>query len=302
MTNEITTHQSGGVSTWLSPTSFEKAMQIAELMAKCGTLPAHIKGNPSDCFRIVIQAAKWKIDPFAVAECTSLVHGRMCFEGKLVASVLQSMNAIEGKLKYEHKGDGQNMSIVVTGTPRGGTPVSITGSVKEWRTRTYKDNKELPNAWDKDPFSMLVYRGTRQWTRVYCPEVIMGIYTPDEMEEIKEVEGTVIPEAKEPRRRTVTVKTLEGEAKTDAAPVVAVTVTNNDPPVVDFKPKRDALNALALSLVKQYGDAAKTAFAAIRKRHEVSGVNGIPDDKLDEAMKDLERLEADLAEDAGKAS
>lgn len=300
MTNEITTQQSGGVSTWLSPTSFDKAMQIAELMAKCGTLPTHLK-NPSDCFRIVVQAAKWGMDPFAVGECTSVVHGRLCFEGKLVYAALVSMNAIEGRLTYEHKGEGQGMSITVRGTPRGGQPVSITGSVKEWRTRMWKDNKEVPNNWDKDPASMLVYRGTRQWARLYAPEAVLGVYAPDEIEEVKEVEGTVIPEAKEPRRRTVTVKTLEGEGKTDVAPAVAVTVTNNEPPVVDCKPKRDALNALALSLVKQYGDAAKTAFAAIRKRHEVSGVNGIPDDKLDEAMKDLERLEADLAEDAGKA-
>lgn len=183
--------------------TFEGVQKLAEVMSKMGTMPAHLTGKPADCFRIVVQAAKWRMDPFAVAECTSLVHGRLCYEGKLVAAVLIAMGAIEGRLTYDIKGEGQAASITVTGTPRGGTVRSISGTVKDWRTVTKKDNNVIANAWDKDPASMLVYRGTRQWARLYAPEAILGVYTPDELEDIRTVDAVVVgtsPSVPQPAR------------------------------------------------------------------------------------------------------
>ena len=187
-TNALTTQQNN-VSTWLSPRSFEAAREIAQLMQKCGTMPAHLK-NEGDCFRVVVQAAKWGMDPFAVGECTSLVHGRMCYEGKLVAAVLDSLQALAAPLSFTFTGEGPAMAVVVKGCRRGETEVlECPGSVREWRTRTFKDGKELPNNWDKDPRGMLIYRGTRQWARYWTPGPILGVYTREEMEEgeIKDV-------------------------------------------------------------------------------------------------------------------
>lgn len=156
--------------------TFEGIERLANLMAKMGTMPAHLQNKPADCFRVVVQAAKWRMDPFAVAECTSLVHGRMCFEGKLVAAVLQSLGAIEGRLTYVITGKGQNAEIDVTGTPKGGQPVTLHGTVRDWRTTGNG------SPWDKQPETQLVYRGTRQWARMYAPEALLGVYTPDEFD------------------------------------------------------------------------------------------------------------------------
>jgi hypothetical protein len=192
--------------------TFEGVQRLAEVMSKCGTLPDHLKGKPSDCFRIVVQAGKWAMDPFVVAECTSLVHGRLCYEGKLVAAAL--LNRGIGRLDYEITGKGPASSIVVTGIPKGGRATkSVSGSVADWRTRTVKDGRELPNNWDKDPHSMLVYRGTRQWARLWAPEVMAGVYTPDELEDVREVEGTVVATEPTPAR------TGEAPAESPPAPV-----------------------------------------------------------------------------------
>src|SRR5690606_25367911 len=40
---------------------------------------------------------------------------------------------------------------------------------------------------------MLVYRGTRQWARRYAPEALLGVYTPDELEDApRDTRATVI--------------------------------------------------------------------------------------------------------------
>lgn len=170
----------------LMPRSSVEAASFAQQMASSELIPKHLQKKPGDCMMIVMQAHRWRMDPFTVANCTSVVHGRLCYEGKLVAAALMSLGAIEGRLKYDLNGD----TITITGTPKGGEPCVITGNVKMWRTYDYKKDREgkrtaevIPNNWDRDPQSMLVYRGTRQWARLFTPEAILGVVTPDEADD-----------------------------------------------------------------------------------------------------------------------
>jgi hypothetical protein len=167
----------------LMPRTAADAKALAQDMSTSMLIPVHLQKKPGDCLMIVMQAYRWQMDPFVVANCTSVVHGRLCYEGKLVAAALTTMNALEGRLEYEIEGKDDQASISITGTPRGGKPQTITGTVKGWRTRAYKDGKEIQNNWDKDPISMLVYRGTRQWARLFAPEALLGVYTPDELDD-----------------------------------------------------------------------------------------------------------------------
>jgi len=167
----------------LMPTSIDQAIHLSEVMAKANLVPEHLRGKPGDCLLIVMQAQRWGMDAVSVAQCTSVVHGKLCYEGKLVAAALYAMGAIDGRLEYDIQGSGQGASITVTATPRGGQgPQSVRGTVKDWRTYAKnKDGKPVENAWDKIPEDMLVYRGTRQWARRYAPEALLGVYTPDEV-------------------------------------------------------------------------------------------------------------------------
>jgi hypothetical protein len=173
----------------LMPTSIHEAIQLSEIMAKANLVPEHLRGKSGDCLLIVMQAQRWGMDAVSVAQCTSVVHGKLCYEGKLVAAALYAMGAIEGRLEYDIRGEGQSSTITVIGTPRGATgPQSVTGNVKDWRTFAKdKNGNQVDNAWDKSPHDMLVYRGTRQWARRYAPEALLGVYTPDEIEPAADV-------------------------------------------------------------------------------------------------------------------
>lgn len=181
--NTITVPQQQTSMQALVPRNVHEAVQLAETFASASLIPDHLRGKPGDCLLVVMQAQRWGMDALSVAQCTSVVHGRLCYEGKLVAAVLYSMGAVDGRLRYEIKGSGQGASITVTGTPRGGDGTqSVSGSVKDWRTfGKDKQGNRIDNAWDKIPEDMLVYRGTRQWARRYAPEALLGVYTPDEM-------------------------------------------------------------------------------------------------------------------------
>ncbi|HYE07699.1 MAG TPA: recombinase RecT [Planctomycetota bacterium] len=300
MTNDIAIRPPAALGFLAAATStFEGIEKLAALMAKMGTMPDHLKDKPADCFRIVVQAAKWGMDPFAVAECTSLVHGRLCWEGKLVAAALTAMNAIDGRLVYETTGSGQDAAITVTGKPRGGELCSIRGTVKDWRTVTKgRDGGIIPNAWDKDPMSMLVYRGTRQWARLYAPEALLGVVTPDEREEIREVEGVVVssvPEAKPAKEREAPMTPADYAAQ--GSTTAAATPAKQEaliPTVAD-------LNEAARALHKEFGSAGGAAIKEIVAALAVTAISLTPPEKVAEGLRLVGEHRTKLAAAVAKA-
>lgn len=259
-------------TSWLTPTNLASGLQIAELMSKCKLVPQHLQASISDCLLVLSQAARWGMDPFAVAQATAVVKGKLCFEGKLVAAALTATGAVEGGLDYAFDGEGQAMAITITGTlRRSGRTYVLKGTVRQWRT----DNGQ----WDKDPQSMLVYRGTRQWARLYAPETILGVVTPDEVEvkdaqDVRDVTAGqgALPEAKAPRQRGA-------KPKDEAQPEAAA-------PPVEKPPEDPRLGTLLAeaALVNAAGPAANAELRAIANQLGVTKLQNVPVLKLDDAL------------------
>jgi hypothetical protein len=148
-------------------------------------IPAHLRGKPSDCLAIVMQAARWGMDPFAVAQKTHLVNGTLGYEAQLVNAVISSSRVIEGRFKYEYGGDwegrksgGEEGLYVRVGAVLHGE-IEVT-----WGENLYLADVTTRNSplWKTNPKQQLAYLAMKYWARLYCPEVIMGVYTPDEMQ------------------------------------------------------------------------------------------------------------------------
>lgn len=166
---EITPYTGRGIA----PQSLTEALRMAEIMAQAKLVPTHLRDSPGDCLLVINQALRWGLDPVTVAQATSVVQGKLCYEGKLVAAVLVSTGAIKGRPKYEFSGEGMDRTIKITARTNDGEERTITGRVRDWRSNN--------RFWDSQPDDMLIYRGIRQWARRYAPEAMLGILTPDEM-------------------------------------------------------------------------------------------------------------------------
>ena len=191
---------------------FEHMQRIATVMAETSLIPETLKGeNPrqtlANCFLVVNQATRWGMDPFAVAQCCSVVHGKLTYEGKLVAAVLDAKLGV--RLTYKWSGEGERMAIEVSGVLPDGVVESITGTVAEWKTGEKGPWK--PATYRK----MLAYRGAREWARLYAPAVMLGVYSDDEMEQLSR-----------PPMRDITPP----PAPLPAAPVAAVPASRTGPP------------------------------------------------------------------------
>lgn len=268
--------------------TFAGVQQLADVIAKMDCAPSHLKGKPQDCFRVVVQAVKWRMDPFAVAECTSLVHGRLCYEGKLVYSVLQSMHAIVGLLDFDVTGSGQDAKITVTGTPKGGTkPCVVSGTVKDWRTNPQKDGKKITNAWDTQPETQLIYRGTRQWARLYAPAAILGVYTPDEFndEPLRDVDANVHGDP-QPARTGIAADTDAPDAAKEKP--------------ADLPPKEDPEHIVKARAFYHAANKYRPGFGqhltkTLCTLHKATAPKDLAPEKVEQFLKDLAVLEKDFA-------
>ena len=160
----------------LVPANMTEAMQLANLMATAKLVPAALQKSPADCLQVIMQAVRWGMDPFSVAQECSVIQGKLMFNGKLVAAVVNSRGGLTQRLSFEYDGEGDKRFIVVSGHLKGeAEPRTVTVVLKEARTQ----NK----VWQTQPDQQLMYHGSRVWARRHMPELMLGVWSPEEFDD-----------------------------------------------------------------------------------------------------------------------
>lgn len=201
----------------LDVASMDSIMRLSEVMAKSRTtIPDHLKGSPADCAAVIMQAMQWQMNPYAVAQKTHIVNGTLGYEGQLVNAAITSSGVTRDRFHYEWFGawekiigktrvvsvpekgkkgdkdykkayqfhaadydlkDEEGLGIRISATLRGEThPRELTLLLVQASVR----NSPL---WATDPRQQLAYLAVKRWSRLYAPDVILGVYTPDELDE-----------------------------------------------------------------------------------------------------------------------
>lgn len=154
--------------------------KFAQVMAESKfTVPKHLQGNVGDCLAVAMQATLWGMHPFTVAQKTHQVGGTLGYEAQLVNAVVQNSGAIIGRFHYEYQGEGARLQCRVGAIPRGESEI-VWG---EWLSSESVTTKNSP-LWKTNPKQQLGYLQVKNWARAFTPGAILGVYTPDEMEDI----------------------------------------------------------------------------------------------------------------------
>lgn len=174
---------------------------FAELMAQSAvTVPKHLAGKPADCMAIVMQAMQWGMNPYAVAQKTHLVNGVLGYEAQLVNAVISSSSAIQGRFHYEYGGDWEKIAGQKDGRDESGLFIRVGAVLRGETDITWGENIYLADIttrnsplWKTAPKQQIAYLAVKYWARLYCPEVILGVYSPDEVEQRTEKEINPVP-------------------------------------------------------------------------------------------------------------
>ncbi|MBE0126747.1 RecT family recombinase [Citrobacter amalonaticus] len=191
----------GTAAAIFSPEGMNQLVRFAELMAQSkATVPQHLAGKTADCLAVTMQAAQWGMNPFAVAQKTHVVNGTLGYEAQLVNAVVSSSNLLTSRLNYRWDGDwsrvngktdkSPSLTVTVSAVIKGETePRELTISMAQAGVR----NSPL---WEQDPRQQLAYLCVKRWARLHAPDVLLGVYTTDELQETApRVERDITPPA-----------------------------------------------------------------------------------------------------------
>lgn len=258
-------------------------MEFARVMSSgVATVPKHLQKNTGDCLAIVMQAVQWGMSPFVVAQKTHLVNGVLGYEAQLVAAVVNSSGALNGRLKVNFIGPWDEfkkrnfpkemesqVGVSVYATMKGDTEAAVLPAF-------YLSSITIRNSplWKNAPDQQMTYLAQKRWTRMFCPEALLGVYTTDELQE-----KDITPQFEQPEPRMSPAERLKAAASYEAVGAINVQPTEPQGPSLDeliaqlnrSKSNDDvkAVNALAMDLNDadraEYGEALDM-FKEVRKQ------------------------------------
>jgi len=165
-------NQSGGLKfdNMVQVMDFAKLMAVADI-----AVPEHCRGNAGICLAIIVKAVAWNMEPFAVAEKSYVVKDRVAYEAQLIHAVVEARAPIQRRLNSKYAGEGQTRTCTVIG-------MFTDGEIREYTTPQFA-NIKVKNSplWNADADQQLWYYAVRAWARRWCPDVLLGVYTREEL-------------------------------------------------------------------------------------------------------------------------
>lgn len=231
-------------SLWLDKGAFEHIQRIARMFAESDMVPTAFKGKLPDCAIAVQLAFRLDIDPFALIQRMYVVHGRPGIEAQVVIALVNRRGPFTGPIQWAFTGQTGAESRACTAF----ATVKATGERAEvtidWKTVKAEGWLDKPGSkWRTMPDQMFRYRTATWLARLYCPDVIMGMHTADELADIAAIPTTARHVNGAPARDGETI--APGPMRPAAEPEAVSPATT-----AEVAPDGDGLPMLSVSEIK----------------------------------------------------
>jgi hypothetical protein len=180
---------------------FEFQQRVAQMFAQSTMIPKDYMGNVSNCMIALNLAYRWNADPLLVMQNIYIVHNRPGLSGQMAIARINQSGRFEGSLKFDHINEGNRKTgkdawecVAYAKEKRTGDTLKIS---VDWNTVVEegwdKDKKSKSgyvqkSKWNSMPKQMFHYRSAAWFARAYCPEVLMGMQTAEELEDVEAIE------------------------------------------------------------------------------------------------------------------
>jgi len=181
----------GAVLGGVAVSSMADLAKISDLLSRGEiAVPTHCRGKPGVCFALAMQALEWRIPIMSVINKSYVPRGgdRIGYESQLLHAVVEKNAPLKNRLRYEILGEGNQRRCKVWGTFKGeDRPHEYTTETLEKMHPGHveKDGKTYvrgSSLWDTTPEVQMFYSASRQWARLFCPDVLLGAYAVEELE------------------------------------------------------------------------------------------------------------------------
>lgn len=174
--------------------TFELAQRMANALATSTIVPKDYQGKIGNCLIALEMASRLSTSPLMVMQNLYVVNGRPAWSSQYIVAMINSSKKYQTELQYEIKGSGMNMSCFAyaddyNGHRVTGPTITMDMAKKEgWLDRAGSKWKTMPDV-------MIRYRAASFFGRLNCPDMIMGLYSTDEIIDIGNDEYEMMSDA-----------------------------------------------------------------------------------------------------------
>ena len=171
---------------WNDPALMKTAYSAAKYLAASDLVPEPTyKNKPANCLIALDMANRMNVSPLLVMQNLNIVKGHPAWSGQFCVAAVNGCGKFTTPLEFvtvESGGGGcfARATRKDTGEVCKGTTVTMQMAADEgWLGKS-------GSKWKTMPEQMLKYRAASFFARVFCPEVLIGIQT---VEEVQDVQG-----------------------------------------------------------------------------------------------------------------
>ncbi len=219
--NQLIVHDNSGYAMLFDTARFNQSWRIAKAFADSKMVPAHFQGNTAGVFVVLHMATRMELDPFMVLQNMYMVHGKPGMETKLALALVNTRGPFANPIAWEFDNEEN---------PKKCTAYGFLKTTGEKRYYTLEWDTVVKEKWlDKDgskwktlPKLMFMYRSAIFLIRTVCPEVILGLSTFDELQDINgevmdispvEVTAKLIPQTEKVKEKLRKTRSDKGTHK-----------------------------------------------------------------------------------------
>lgn len=182
MENEIKKFEKNQVSIFLDPMAFDQAQRAAKALSSSGLVPKEYQNNiPSTLIALDI-ASRIGASPLMVMQHLYIVHGKPSWSSTFLIAALNNCGRFN-PLRFEISGEGMQKGCVAWTTEKNSTERLESPKIT---MQMAKDEGWLDKAgskWKTMPELMMRYRSASFFSRLFAPEITMGMQTIEEIQD-----------------------------------------------------------------------------------------------------------------------
>lgn len=172
-----------GADVFSTPASFEHSQRVAKVFAASELVPQHLRKNGvTDVLLAYAIAKRMGEDPVIVMQNIFFVSGRAGWKTEYMIGRANKSGVFKGRINWRSQGQGDTLAV---------TAFAKLADTGEEITATATMGMAKAEGWTRNPKygtmpeHMLRWRSATMLIRLFAPEVMLGVSTREELEDIQ---------------------------------------------------------------------------------------------------------------------
>tara|TARA_X000001036_G_scaffold194684_1_gene183543 strand:+ start:2039 stop:2764 length:726 start_codon:yes stop_codon:yes gene_type:complete len=158
--------------------SFEHMYRVAKAFSMSKVVPKDFQNQPETCMTALMMAQQLKVNPLLCLQNMQFIHGKASFSASFSIALANERGPFVGPLTWDIKGKGETLAVTCRAVLEAtGEEVTTTVTFEQAKKAGWTKNQ----AYSTMPAQMLRYRSATWLIRLYCPEVLCGLQSMDEI-------------------------------------------------------------------------------------------------------------------------